>query len=349
MTKMKLVGLAAIPIAVAIAAVAVFVPVVNSRTSTESSAPSTDQIASPTPVNVEPYLRAIRTAADDGLRVWLEADLVKRWLDGPASFQQAVSAIGTEAKEPGVVGIKIADELGYEDGLKSIGAVERFLDASAAALHAAAPGKLLLVDMLVPELGCMPDTSATVAYTQPCVESLRYRYKQLSLSAIDAYLHRHDIDVVDISTGLFTSPQYAAWGVTSDDAQSAAWREIARRGWPQLATIQSRKALAHPGADTSSAADVDATLRTFVDVPHGLGAVATDVWTWRQLYTGKIYRLLNPGLQPNGLWDGLVERHRLGIRLFTHFSPNSVEASVETDMSMIAKAFTDVFVATGTG
>jgi hypothetical protein len=94
---------------------------------------------------------------------------------------------------------------------------------------------------------------------------------------------------------------------------------------------------------------VDAALGTFVDTPVRLGAAAVDVWTWRQRYQGATYRLLDPGLRTNALWDGLVARHRAGDRLFTHFSPSSVEVGLDTDLHLLATAFTDVFVAAGTG
>jgi hypothetical protein len=62
-----------------------------------------------------------------------------------------------------VVGVKIADELGYADGLHSPAEVSTFLHTTAVALRAAAPGKLILVDMIVPELGCMPGQQAAAA------------------------------------------------------------------------------------------------------------------------------------------------------------------------------------------
>jgi len=35
--------------------------------------------------------------------------------------------------------------------------------------------------------------------------------------------------------------------------------------------------------------------------------------------------------------------------LFTHFTPSSVEVSLDADLAAIASVFTDVFVAAGTG
>ena len=58
----------------------------------------------------------------------------------------------------------------------------------------------------------------------------------------------HAIDVLDLSTGLLSDSTYASWGTTSDAAQTAAWQEVSRRGWPGLVQLQPRKALAHPGS-----------------------------------------------------------------------------------------------------
>ena len=76
--------------------------------------------------------------------------------EGPASFRAAVTRVAALSRRPGVVGIKIADELGYNDGMDSAAEVRRFLSDTARALHAAAPHKLILVNMVVPQLGCLP-------------------------------------------------------------------------------------------------------------------------------------------------------------------------------------------------
>jgi hypothetical protein len=335
---------------VAVAAVAALVTgiMVHAHSST-TAAPRPVTEAMPSPINTQPYVAAIQVAHRDGLRVWIETDLVRRWLAGPAAFQQAIDAVADEARQPGVVGIKIADELAYHDGLTSPSQVDEFLDASAKALHAAAPGKLILVDLIVPELGCLPDHQPVVLAAAACTATRQREFPQLAMVQVDGYLHRHDVDVVDLSTDLLDPATYTSWGVDLDTAQTAAWSEAGARGWGTLVTLQGRKALAHPGVDADSANETLADLRTFVDIPRRMGSEATDVWTWRQQYEGQTYRLLNPGLKGNDLWTGLVQRHQAGVRMFTHFSPSSVEVSLESDLRLIAQAFTDVFVAAGTG
>ena len=73
------------------------------------------------------------------------------------------------------------------------------------------------------------------------------------------------------------------------------------------------------------------------------------MWTWHQHYQGQIHRLLDPGLRPNALWQGLRQRRADGAVLLTHFTPSSVEVGLDADLAALASVFTDVFVAAGTG
>jgi hypothetical protein len=294
------------------------------------------------------YVAAVNTAVRLHLRVWIEADMVKRWEDGPVSFHDAVTQVAALANRPGVTGIKIADELGYHDGLNSSSAIRQFLADTAQALRQAAPGKLILADMVLPELGCMPGARLAVPGPANCAATARARYPQLALPAVDGYLRMHAIDMLDLSTGILPDSAYAAWGVTPAAAQQAAWTEVALRGWGDLVRLQARKALAHPGNYSGTPAQAAADLHTFVDIPLASGAHAVDVWTWHQQYEGAIYRLMNPGLRPNALWDGLQQRRAHDV-LFTHMSPHSVESGVNADLAVIATIFTDVFLPAGTG
>jgi hypothetical protein len=294
-----------------------------------------------------PHEAAIDAAQRRGLRVWIESDLVKQWIAGPGRFRAAVDRIGALAARPGVVGIKVADEMGYRDGLDSPQKVRSFLADAAAALHAVAPGKPLLVDIIVPELGCLPNFQPPLRWATICAAQQRGRYPHLALDQVDEYLRTHTIDVLDLSTALQPDRTYTGWGVDRDIAQRTAWAEVLRRGWDQHVRLQARKALAHPGRYQSS--DTAALLATFVDIPCASGATAADVWTWRQMYQGEVYRLLDPGLRTNALWDGLARRRADGAVLFTHLSPLSLEVGLEADLAVLATVFTDLFVAAGTG
>jgi hypothetical protein len=340
--------------ATAVAVIAVAVAGCGAPASQQPSGPAKQQVSSPPPVPtplppISDYRTAVTVAIQDGLRVWIEADLVKRWEEGPTWFAAAVSRVAALANRPGVAGIKIADELGYYDGMTSASKIRNFLTASARALHAAAPGKLILVDMLVPQLGCLPGHQPAGSGPASCATRLQAEYPQLSLAAVDSYLRLHAINVLDLSSDLQSSSTYASWGTTADAAQADAWQQVQSSGWPGLVYLQARKALAHPGSFDGTSQEAAAELNEFVHIPLRNGAHAVDIWTWHQEYQGQIYRLMNPGLQGNALWSALAQMRRDGAVLFTHMSPHSVESGLSADLAEIASVFTDVFLPAGTG
>jgi hypothetical protein len=319
--------------------------------STSADAPPPSPEGSPAPAApIAPYARAVEEANALGMNVWLDADLAARWLAGPASFRLGVRRLAKLSALPGVVGIKIADELGYQDGFDNdFDRIMEFLRDSARALHDAAPGKRILVDLVVPQLGCAPDLPAVAAPSASCMASAAGRYPDLTLERIDTLLASNTVDVVDLSTYLATEDTYAAWGITIEDAQIAAWQEVARRGWGGLVTLRARKALAFPGAYPGDAQQASRDLHLYVDIPLSQGATGADIWTWRQRYESQFYQLTDPGMEPNALWRGLVSLHQDGTDLSTHFSPSYVQKSVSADLAMISSAFTDVFIAAGIG
>ena len=323
-------------------------PLTAAPTSTLPPVPTAQSATKFSDAPMADYVTAIRAAARLHLRVWIEVNMVKRWEGGPVPFRDAVKRVAELANQPGVAGIKIADELGYHDGLDSSSKISQFLANTAQALRKAAPGRPILADMVLPALGCMPGAGLAGPGPAACAASATHQYPQLALPQVDGYLRLHAIDVLDLSTGIMPGSTYAAWGTTQAAAQQAAWKEVTRRGWGALVRLQARKALAHPGRYPGTPAQAAADLHTFVDVPLATGAHAVDVWTWHQEYQGAMYRLMNPGLQTNALWAGLQQRHAQYV-LFTHMSPHSVESGLNADLAMIATAFTDIFIPAGTG
>ncbi len=319
-------------------------PTAREPVSTASAAAGTEVVL---PAG-DPYAAAVDAVAASGARVWIETDLVKSWLAGPAAFTAGVTRVAALARRRGVDGIKIADELGYQDGTTGPTQVGQFLSAAATALHAAAPGRLLLVDMVVPELGCLPWHHGLPAAAS-CAAQQAGRFPGATMAATDGYLRSGTIDVLDLSVGLRPDSTYASWGIGRDQAEREAWAEAGRRGWPARVRLQARKALAHPGTYVGGAAAAGRDTTTFVDVPLASGAAAVDVWTWRQSYQGSTVRLLDPGLQDNALWQALLTRRRGGDSLWTHLSPSSVELGLAQDIAKLRTVFDTVFVAAGTG
>ena len=332
---------------VLVTALSACAPGAGTRTVAASAERSPMVVSLPGPA--DPYAAAVDSAARQGLEVWLESDLLARWLDGPAAFQAAISRLTALASRPGVVGIKIADELGYRDGVA--GRPDRalaFLQTADRALGDTVPRARLLVDLYVPELGCGPSPAAP-SWVATCRSRARAANPGLALTQIDAVMASGTVDVVDLSTGLRSSQSYSALGTTRDAVQVLAWQEAQRRGWPRQVRLQARKALAHPGRYQGTMAQAEADLHTWVDLPLQHGAAAVDVWTWQQGYRSEIVRLMDPGLVPNVLYTGLVRRRSAGVPLITHLSPSSVEQQLDVDMAALSRAFGAVFIAAGTG
>jgi hypothetical protein len=112
-------------------------------------------------------------------------------------------------------------------------------------MHRVAPGKPLLVDTTVPQLGACPTTSH--CWSTECTVKLAGQYPQLMLSAVTSYLHLGVISVLDLSTGLLPDTTYGGWGTDRDTAQKYAWSKATQLGWGSLVTLHPRKALSHPG------------------------------------------------------------------------------------------------------
>lgn len=297
-----------------------------------------------------PYQQAVDAAAKRGLAVWLDGDLVKRWAEGPASFDAAVDRLSALAARRGVVGIKIADELGYHDAIDNDPSrMHAFLTDAAAALRPRIHEKRILVDILVPELGCAPGVPNVRGRSALCRMTAKAKFPALTLDQIDRYIGSGTVDAVDLSTYLLPVSTYRSWGIDRMAAQKAAWQEVQRLGWPRKVALHSRRALAHPDDYRGDAATAEADVEVFVDVPIDAGAKAASIWTWRQRYQGEIVRLLDPGLRPNALWHALLARRRAGAVLLTTFSPSSTERGVGADLDMLSRVFEGVYVAAGIG
>lgn len=309
--------------------------------------------AGPLPAEVvhgsDPYLGLAAMLHARGVRVWWETDLVAAWLQGPAAFRAATDRLARLAHAPGTAGFKVADELGYGDGLGTPAEVLRFLRDAHEALARVAPGKRLLVDVVVPDLGCLPWRGGGA---DACTSDARTSYPAASVDAVGRYLRTGLVDDLDLSTGLLDPSYYEGLGLTLQQAQQDAWTHVTSWGWPTLTTLRSRKALAAAGGYQGSRADAAGDVAVYVDAPVAHGAASVDIWTWRQTYQGKSVSLLDAGLHTNPLWQALVHRHAAGVALFTHMTPSQLPndpPAYAHECDLAASVFTDVFVAAGTG
>jgi hypothetical protein len=312
--------------------------------------PGASPSAAPAPnFSADRYVALATALHKRGVAIWWETDLVARWLEGPASFDQAITRLAELGKVPGVVGFKVSDEIGYKDGLTTMAEAAEFLRQAKGRLAKVAPGKQLLVDAIVPELGCLPWRGTN---QQGCAQRVRLKYPAATAAAMESYLRAGLIDRLDLSTGLLEDVTYAKWGLTKREAQTDAWNRVKNQGWPQLTILQARKALAEPGGYQGSAGQASDDTTTYIDVPVAAGAKAVDIWTWRQQYQGNTVSLLGNGLSPNPLWTDLVRQRDRGRQLITHMTPSEMptdDSAFAHECDLAAAAFTAVFVAAGTG
>ena len=324
--------------------------------SAPSGAPAPTGSGGAAGVRPEYVALAEAVAAQEG-SVWVESDLLKAWKAGQSRYESVLATVVELADRPGVAGVKIADELGYDDGTDPA-TVLTFLKTTTAALHSRLAGRKVLVDFIVPELGCLgwqhrgdattTDADSTAASQVECGAREVAKNPAASLAAVDSYVANGGLDVIDLSAGLRSGDQYAGWGTNRDDAMAAAWDEASRR-WGDTVRLQARKALAHPGPYHGTTATAEADLRTFVDIPLAHGAKAVDIWTWSQPYKGGTYTITDPGLLPNPLVEALRSRRARGVELWTHMTPSSLQKGLETDVAAALTMFSAVLVASGTG
>lgn len=331
-------------------------PAASSATS--SSAPTTSSTPTPGTVSggpgAQPVLQGDRYAdlARDlqqlGVEVWFETDLVAPWLEGPAAFGKALDRISSLSALPGLKGFKIADELGYHDGITSVAQASSFLHAVRDELTRRAPESELVVDMVVPELGCLawvPDGSAS------CRDQGRTVSPAATAAAVSGYLEADLIDRLNLSTSLLDESTYRSWGLSRQQAQTEAWAHVEDLGWSDLTVLQARKALADVDGYQGSAQTADDDVRTYVDIPTAAGATGVDIWTWRQQYDGNMVGLLGPDLADNPLWTELLARHADDVSLSSHITPSLLPddaAARAREIARVAEVFDAMLVAAGT-
>ena len=295
----------------------------------------------------DPYLRTAAQLRSRDVRVWFEIDLVAWWLDGPTMFQRAVQRMAELARFQDTVGFKVADELGYHDGLTTKAQVLAFLRATRSALARVAPRAEVLVDAMVPELGCLRDYGS---FGATCARNTRATSPGASIDTVSTYLRAGLVDRLDLSVGLLSASAYHDRGLTLRQANCKVWRDVDALGWSAMTWLQARKALAMDGGWTGTRTAASRAVELHVDVPREHGANAVDIWTWRQAYDGGTYSLLAPDLQPNPLWQVLLARRRAGADLLTHVTPSTLSTRAPRrahEYDLVASVFDEVFVAAG--
>ena len=153
------------------------------------------------------------------------------------------------ARFPGTVGFKVADELGYHDGLTTKAQVLAFLRATRSALARVAPHAQVLVDAVVPELGCLPRPRRARRSLRP--QRPRHQPGASSTrcpgtSGRAGRPARPECRAA-VRVGLPRSRPDPPPG-----ADRKVWRDVDALGWSAMTWLQARKALAMDGGWTGT-------------------------------------------------------------------------------------------------
>ncbi|MEV4841027.1 hypothetical protein AB0K05_41455 [Nonomuraea sp. NPDC049486] len=327
----------------------------RSATTSSTSAPtptatpveslSPDATASPAATD-QPGTAAIKAARAAGLRIWVESDLADDYLAGATRFRTALDALAEDARQPGVIGVKFADNLAYS-GFTSADDVEAFLSHTVAVLRQAVPGKRLAIGVVVPELGCGAATA--------CVAAMRDKAPLATKELVERYIKASAVEQVYVSNGLFASAYHQhqlhdpktgkQQPITPAIATRAQWLSIKALDWDTLAQISSREyGLAHSGTaapwdDAQATAQINARIGTVI----GLGVPTVTLWGHHAVDGGRTYRLLDADLASNRLWSQLI-RQQLRERLSVVFDPRSTELGIRQDIAALSKAAGEIFI-----
>ncbi|MFD8559687.1 hypothetical protein ACFV1N_20600 [Streptosporangium canum] len=316
------------------------IPTMTAPTTAPPTPTATPSPPPPTPTAHDPLSQAIDRARrpDLNLRIWLDADLTTIWQNGPDQLKATVDRLAQQAAKPGVAGVKIAYDLGLRN-FTSTKQIQRFVTETSGALRAALPaGRQIAIDVPAPpELGC--------GTSQPCQQALRTKYPLLTLAHVESYVLTGAVDVVNVSSGLFSS-DYKQWKIPLERALTQQWLRLRARGWDTRVHLGAREiGLAHRDATSKvSKAAAEAAVTARVDQPLRTGGVRSVVlWTHRQTWDGATWRLTDTGLNPNNVWNALIRRKALG-RIAITYNPHEPEKTIDEDLQVLSQVATEVYL-----
>ncbi|PZG01667.1 hypothetical protein C1J01_47905 [Nonomuraea aridisoli] len=281
----------------------------------------------------------------------METDLSDDYIAGDDQFKTALQALIDAGKQPGVTGVKFADNLGYS-GFTDADDVTRFLTQAGRALRAALPGKQLAIGVVVPELGC--------GSSKECIQAMRAKAPLATKDNVGRYLKTRAVDRVEMSTGLFgrTYSQHQVsdpktgkpTAITPQLAARAQWMSVRALEWDTLVHIRGREyGLAHAGdtlpwTKAQAGAQIDARLGAAIS----LGVPSITLWGHKSTDQGQTYRLLDAGCQDatltsNAMWNALISQDLRG-RLAVVFDPASTECGITADLAALAKGASEIFI-----
>ncbi|WP_219510883.1 hypothetical protein [Nonomuraea ceibae] len=287
----------------------------------------------------DPVTQALAQARAHGLRIWLETDLVNAWKQGPEHLKASAEQLSQFADRPGVVGVKLAYDLGLR-GFTDEDQISQFVTETSRTLRATLPaGRKIAVDVVIPELGC--------GSNQRCAQAMRQAYPLLTLARVESYVLSGAVDAVNITGGLFAD-KYAEFKITTKAAAANLWQRLRLLSWktrvPGLYIGSREIGLAHTGATSAiTATSANRLIQDRIDAPLRTGADHIVLWTLRQTFNGQTWRLTDAGLQRNPIWNALRTRNATRALSIT-YNPREPESNVGDDIKVIADIASAIFI-----
>ncbi|GAA2400435.1 hypothetical protein GCM10010404_67820 [Nonomuraea africana] len=279
--------------------------------------------------------QAVKTAAEAGLRVWIDTDLADDWKAG--KLADAVKRVGALAMQEGVVGLRFTSQLGYNQTFTSVEEIDKFMTETTTALRDALPGRKLAVHTVVPVLGC--------GANEECRTELTKKYPLLDPERVGAWLSKGLVDQLSLDNGHLAT-EYATWKIDAVAAQRNQWIQVRARAWDAYGTIGAEDAVfTAPGSSQLTAEQALKTITERVATPLQSDAAETvTLWTRWQDPKGTVNRVLGDKLAGNATWEQLVRLSEVKPRLATLYNPAAPEVDVATDLKKYAEAFGQVYL-----
>ena len=125
-----------------------------------------------------------------------------------------------------------------------------FLRATRTGSGPSGPDAQVLVDAMVPELGCLRDYGVVRRNLRP--QQPAPRVPEQAIDTVSTYLRAGLVDRLDLSIGLLSASAYHDRGLTLARPTARSGATSTRSGWSAMTWLQARKALAMDGGWTGT-------------------------------------------------------------------------------------------------
>ncbi|MFG1948856.1 hypothetical protein [Nonomuraea sp. NPDC048826] len=284
-----------------------------------------------------PAGQAVKAAAANGMRVWIDTELADDHQAG--KLADTAKKIAALAAQPGVAGIRFSSGLGYNQTFATAEELDAFVLSAATTLRKLAPGKKLAVQTAVPALGCGAD--------EECKKALTAKRPLPDPDRVGAWLAQGLVDQLSLDGGHFAT-EYATWGIDAATAQRNQWIQVRARAWDAYAQIAAEDTgFAAPGGSGLTAEQATKTITERVAAPLQDDAAETvTLWTRWQDAQGRVSRVSGEKWAANPTWDQLKKLTAVRARLATLYDPVTPEVDVATDLKSLSEIFGQLYVRT---